>query len=153
MKLFLSFGLGVVSGFAFYRFFFHKRDVKNVKGHQENVYTIARRIPLIIDNGTVLEHGVCNGDEMLRILDADDNVIVPSGTITFHEQTENDFTITFSNGYSLQADEDTIFIVNTKDETVYESALNYEDMNEFLSKISMNSPVFDRFYDFIQSRL
>jgi hypothetical protein len=149
MKSLFLFGLGFVSGLGLSRYFFRK-DRKG-KGYQEKIYTIARRVPLIVDNGMILEYGISDEGEMFRILDGKENVVVSSGKILFYHQTENDFTIKFSNGYVIQADEDTIFVINTENDIVYESSINYEDIH--LKKISMNSPVFDKFHDFIQSKV
>ena len=163
----LWFGLGLISGYGLsYAYRYRRTDKKEERGERGNekdkyVYTIAKRIPLIIDNHLFLEYGIASSyetrgqkkEEMFRIVDMYGNTVVPSGKIISYRVSDNEFFISFSNHYCIRADQDTLFIQKGEKQDIenisYESAINYDHIMETVSKVSLNSPVFDKLYDFI----
>ncbi len=155
MKNMLWFTAGMLSGASLYKLYTVYISNRNKNKKDEKVYTVAKGIPLIMDNQFYLEYGICEDEEMFRILDGNGYLIVPSGKILSHSiDTQNNvYTIHFSNGYTIKANKDTIYISDTSNDNTYESAIQYEDIVEINSKIGLASPVFDQLYDFIESKI
>ena len=142
--------LGIVAYLSIYFYKYKYKSYKKLKSYEEKVYTIARRLPL--ENGLILEFGIKNNDEMIRIIDQDEYIVISSKkVIDYKDDNEKEkFFIHFSENFCLEATKDTISIYDSLTNDIH-NIHNIRNIRENIKKINMGSPTFDTLFDFFEN--